>query len=131
VPAAIDHSGGTVHGEAKPIETAPQTIGGRSSEAAKPGDAKSSTVIASSTDAEKSLSPPPTGAVGKPLATAKVTASPKSGDSCARGTFAAVLGARAPGTTDVQAALARLQRCKSTMDVAVFADIQRRLIAKL
>ena len=50
---------------------------------------------------------------------------------CARGAFAAVLDSHTPGEAAVQSALARLQRCKATMDPAVYADFQRRLIAKL
>lgn len=95
-------------------------------DAAAPADAAVPVDVAAPVDAAA-----PADAAAPVDAAVKQSTPFKLGDGCTRGAFAAVLDTRTPGEAAVKAALSHLQRCKSKMDPAVYADIQRRLIAKL
>jgi len=108
--------------DAKPTEPAKSLHPAKLAASAKPTEPVKSaepgkpTVVVKPTDAPKPIDG------GK--------AKPAKPDVCTRGSFAAVYEARSPSETVVQATLSRLQRCKSSMDSAMFTEIQRRLMAK-
>jgi serine/threonine protein kinase len=110
---------------ARPTDAARSSETANSLDGAKPAQSKSSDVAKSSAVVWKDDT------ARSPEAAGASAAAKPADAACARTAFAAALDADAPSETAVQAALARLRRCKATMKAEQYADIQRQLVAKL